>query len=79
MDQSDYIGLTRDLLKVVGGVLVAHGAVTEGNVELISGVVIAVAPITVTVTSPTAPQTSTAQQASAALEGPILPTKGTSP
>jgi len=94
MDQNDYLGLVRDLLKVVGGVLVAHGAVTSGNYELISGIAIAAfpivwsavnrrqvkaaivdsaatgKPITVGVTSPVAPQTSTAQQAAAAL-GPV--------
>ena len=98
MDQNDYLGLLRDLLKVIGGVLVAHGAVTSGDYELISGIGIAAfpivwsaiqrrqvkaaiidsaatgKPITVTVTSPVAPQTTTAQQAAAAL-GPN-PSKG---
>ncbi len=45
MDSNDYLGLLRDLLKVVGGVLVAHGAVTEGSYELISGMALAAAPI----------------------------------
>src|SRR5882672_9023092 len=45
MDANDYLGLLRDLLKVIGGALVAHGAVSEGNVELLSGIAIGVFPI----------------------------------
>lgn len=45
MDSADYLGLLRDLLKVVGGVLVTHGAITEGNYEIVVGVVVAIFPI----------------------------------
>ncbi len=45
MTSDDYLGLLRDLLKVVGGVLVTHGAITEGNYELVAGVAIAAFPV----------------------------------
>lgn len=45
MDQSDWLGLLRDLMKVGGGYLVAHGAVSAGNAELAMGLVLVVFPI----------------------------------
>jgi hypothetical protein len=44
MNQEDLLTLIRSLLKAAGGVLIAHGAMTEGNYELLSGVVLAVVP-----------------------------------
>ena len=45
MDQADALGLLRDLLKVVGAGLITHGAITQGDYELIAGIVIAAFPI----------------------------------
>ena len=45
MDSADALGLLRDLLKVVGAALVTHGAITAGNYELVTGIVLAAFPI----------------------------------
>lgn len=45
MDQSDLLGLVRDVMKIAGAVLVAHGYTTSGTWEMYTGIAVAIVPV----------------------------------
>jgi len=45
MDQTDLLGLVRDIMKVGGAILMAHGFISAGDWELYTGLAVTIAPV----------------------------------